>query len=118
INDFERSLVADGTTVIKVMLQISHREQGERLAERLQRPDKYWKYDPGDIDTRLRWDDYQLAYQELLVRTSTSAAPWFVVPADRKWYARLAVQQLLREHLVALDLQWPPAHFDLDTERR
>ncbi|WP_109473697.1 PPK2 family polyphosphate kinase [Ornithinimicrobium cavernae] len=117
INDFEQSLVDDDTSLIKVMLHVSHEEQGERLAERLERPDKYWKYNPGDIDTRLRWDAYQEAYQALLDRTSTEAAPWYVVPADRKWYARLAVQQLLLEHLRALGLEWPPADFDIETEK-
>ncbi len=118
INQFEQSLIEDDTTLIKVMLHISHQEQGERLAERLERPDKFWKYNPSDIDTREKWDDYMEAYQAIFEQTSTPAAPWHVVPADRKWYARLAVQQLLREHLVALDLEWPPADFDLDTERR
>lgn len=118
INDFEQSLVEDDTTVIKVMLHISHEEQGERLAERLERPDKFWKYNPGDIDTREKWDDYMEAYQAVMDKTSTEHAPWFVVPADRKWYARLAVQQLLREHLVALGLEWPAADFDVEKEQK
>lgn len=118
INEFEQSLVDDDTTLIKVMLHISHEEQGERLAERLERPDKFWKYNPGDIDTRLKWDDYMQAYQAVMDKTSTEHAPWFVVPADRKWYARLAVQQLLREHLHAFDLEWPPADFDVKKEQK
>lgn len=118
INEFEQSLVDDDTTVIKVMLHISHEEQGERLAERLERPDKFWKYNPGDVDTRLQWDAYMEAYQAIMDKTSTEHAPWFVVPADRKWYARLAVQQLLREHLAALDLEWPPADFDVKKEQK
>lgn len=118
INEFEQSLVDDDTTVIKVMLHISHEEQGERLAERLERPDKFWKYNPGDIDTREKWDDYMEAYQAVMDKTSTAHAPWFVVPADRKWYARLAVQQLLREHLVALGLEWPAADFDVEKEQK
>lgn len=118
INDFEQGLVEDDTTVIKVMLHISHQEQGERLAERLDRPDKYWKYNPGDVDTREKWDDYMQAYQAIMDKTSTEAAPWYVVPADRKWYARLAVQQLLLEHLRALNLGWPPADFDVAKEQK
>ncbi|WP_114906614.1 PPK2 family polyphosphate kinase [Ornithinimicrobium murale] len=118
INDFEKSLVEDDTTVIKVMLHLSHEEQGERLAERLERPDKFWKYNPGDVDTREKWDDYMEAYQAVMDKTSTEHAPWFVVPADRKWYARLAVQQLLREHLHAFDLGWPPADFDIAKEKK
>lgn len=117
INDFEQELVADDTTLIKVMLHISKDEQGERLAERLDNPEKYWKYNPGDIDARERWDDYMQAYQSIMDKTSTDAAPWHVVPADRKWYARLAVQQLLLERLRALDLKWPEADFDIDKEK-
>ncbi|WP_151523514.1 polyphosphate kinase 2 family protein [Serinicoccus kebangsaanensis] len=113
INAFEEKLAADDVTVIKVMLHISAEEQKERLAERLERPDKHWKFNPGDLDERAYWDDYQEAYQALLERCSTEHAPWFVVPADRKWYARLAVQQLLLEHLRGLDLAWPEADFDV-----
>lgn len=117
INDFEQGLVDDGVTLIKVMLHISPEEQKERLTERLDRPDKYWKYNPGDVDERAHWDAYQEAYQVALERCSTESAPWFVVPADRKWYARLAVQRLLLEHLRALDLRWPPADFDVAAEQ-
>ena len=118
INTFEHKLVEDGTTLIKVMMHISKDEQGERLAERLERPDKYWKYNPGDVTERGHWEDYQEAYQVALERCSTDQAPWFVVPADRKWYARLAVQQLLLEHLRALGLAWPEADFDIETEKQ
>lgn len=118
INTFEQGLVEDGTTVIKVMLHVSKEEQGERLRERLDRPDKHWKYNPGDIDERQHWDAYQEAYQAVLDKTSTEAAPWYVVPADRKWYARLAVQQLLLEHLRALPLSWPEADFDVEAEKK
>lgn len=117
INDFEREVVAAGTTIIKVMLHISQDEQKARLAERLERPDKYYKFNPGDIDERRRWDDYQLAYEAAVTTCDTDHAPWFVVPADRKWYARLAVQQLLIEHLEALDLTWPPAGFDVEEQK-
>ncbi|WP_083663909.1 polyphosphate kinase 2 family protein [Ornithinimicrobium sp. CNJ-824] len=117
INEFEQGLVDDGVTLIKVMLHISPEEQKERLTERLERPDKYWKYNPGDVDERAHWEAYQEAYQAVMDRCSTEAAPWFVVPADRKWYARLAVQRLLLEHLRALDLRWPPADFDVEAEQ-
>ncbi len=119
INAFERELADEGITMVKVMLHISPQEQSERLMERLERPDKHWKFNPGDLDEREYWDDYQEAYQVALTRCSTQGAPWFVVPADRKWYARLAVQQLVLEHLRALDLQWPEADFDVEanTER-
>ncbi|GAB3590047.1 polyphosphate kinase 2 family protein [Angustibacter peucedani] len=117
IDDFEAELVEKGTTVVKVMLHVSPEEQKERLAERLARPDKYWKYNPGDVDERQHWPAYQEAYQVALTRCSSDVAPWFVVPADRKWYARWAVQQLLLEHLERLDPQWPPADFDVATEQ-
>lgn len=117
INKFEQELADDDVTVIKVMLHISKDEQAERLGERLDNPEKYWKYNPGDIDTRERWDDYMEAYQAIMDKTSTESAPWFVVPADRKWYARLAVQRILLEHLRALNLEWPPADFDIEQEK-
>lgn len=113
ITEFERELVATGTTVVKVMLHLSRDEQKARLAERLDRPDKHWKFNPGDIDERLHWDDYQEAYQIALERTSTPEAPWVVVPADRKWYARWAVQGLLLSALGRLDPQWPAADYDV-----
>ena len=93
INDFEKRLTDAGTRVVKVMLHISHDEQTERLMERLERPDKHWKYNPGDVDERARWPQYMEAYQTVFERTSTENAPWYVVPANRKWYARLAVQR-------------------------
>lgn len=118
INDFEQGLVDDEVTVVKVMLHISSKEQKERLRARLDRPDKHWKFNPGDIDEREHWPAYQEAYQEALERCTTADAPWFVVPADRKWYARLAVQQLLLEHLRALELQWPTADFKVKEQKK
>ncbi len=117
IDDFEQRLVDGGTRIVKVMLHISSEEQKARLGERLERPDKYWKYNPGDIDERALWPDYMAAYQTVFERTSTDVAPWYVVPADRKWYARLAVQALLLEALEDIDPQWPAATFDVDAER-
>ena len=117
IADFERELVASGTTIIKVMLHISSDEQKARLQERLDRPDKHWKFNPGDIDERMRWPDYQEAYQIALDRTATADAPWYVIPADRKWYARWAVQGLLLDALRRLDPQWPAADFDVEEQK-
>jgi PPK2 family polyphosphate:nucleotide phosphotransferase len=117
INRFERSVVGTGRTLVKVMLHLSRQEQKERLVRRLQRPDKYWKYNPGDVDERERWDDYQRAYEAALTKCSTDEAPWYVVPADRKWYARWAVQQLLLDALEDIDPQWPPATFDVEHEK-
>ena len=118
INDFEAGVAASGTTIIKVMLQISKDEQKSRLQERLDRPDKHWKYNPGDVDERLLWDDYQEAYQIALTRTSTPDAPWFVIPANHKWYARWAVQKLLLDAMTKLDPQWPAADYDVEAEKR
>lgn len=118
INAFEAEVVASGTRVVKVALVVSLEEQAARLRERIERPDKHWKYNPGDIDARERWPLYQEAYQVALRRTSTDTAPWYVVPADRKWYARLAVGALLVDALEGLDLGWPPADFDVEAELR
>ncbi|MBW8173394.1 polyphosphate kinase 2 family protein [Ornithinimicrobium sp. Arc0846-15] len=117
INELEAGLAEDDVTIIKVMMHVSKKEQKERLTERLDRPDKHWKYNPGDVTERGYWDDYQEAYQVALDKTSTDEAPWFVVPADRKWYARLAVQRLLLEHLREMDLAWPKADFDVAEEK-
>lgn len=113
INEFEANLVAADTTIIKIMLHISKDEQRARLAERLERPDKYWKFNPGDIDERLLWDHYMEAYEAAIAATNTAAAPWHVIPANKKWYSRLAVASLLREALEKIDPQWPAATFDV-----
>jgi PPK2 family polyphosphate:nucleotide phosphotransferase len=118
INRFEEKLVAAGTRVIKCFLHISKEEQRERLLARLDDPTKHWKYNPGDLDTRARWDDYMQAYGDAFARCNTEAAPWHVVPADRKWYRNWAISRLLLEQLEALDLGWPPADFDIEVERR
>jgi PPK2 family polyphosphate:nucleotide phosphotransferase len=117
INRFEEKLVADGMTIVKVMLHISPGEQLARLAGRLDDPTKYWKYNPKDVDEHGHWAAYQEAYQVALTKCSTDAAPWYVVPADRKWYARWAVQQLLLDALEGMDPQWPPAAFDVVAEQ-
>lgn len=117
INAFEHELVDNGTTLVKVAMFVSLEEQKKRLAERLSRPDKYWKYNPGDIDERKLWPSYQEAYQAVLDRTSTDYAPWYVVPCDRKWYCRLAVTELLIEALKDLNLSWPPPDFDVEAEK-
>jgi PPK2 family polyphosphate:nucleotide phosphotransferase len=118
IVEFERELAASGVTVVKVMLHISAREQKKRLAARLEEPDKHWKYNPGDLDVRADWDAYREAYQLALERTSTQEAPWYVVPANHKWYARLAVQSLLLDALRGMRLAWPAAEFDVEAEKR
>lgn len=117
INDFESELVAAGTVVVKAMLHISPDQQYARLAERLERPEKYWKFNPADLAERALWSEYQEAYQVVFERTSTAVAPWHVVPADHKWYARLAIQELLIDALRSLDQAWPPPDFDVEEQR-
>ena len=118
INRFEKKLVDSGTTIIKAAMFVSLDEQKKRLSERLEQPDKYWKYNPKDVDERLLWPKYQEAYQAILERTSTDYAPWHVVPCDRKWYSRLAILELLIEALERLNLSWPPADFDVAAEKK
>jgi PPK2 family polyphosphate:nucleotide phosphotransferase len=118
INEFERELVESGTTVVKCMLHISADEQKERLLARLDDPTKHWKFNPGDVDERALWSDYQAAYELVLERCNTDAAPWLVVPADRKWYRNWAIASVLRETLERMDLEWPKADFDVEEQRR
>ncbi len=118
IVEFEDQIAAAGTKVLKVMLHISKEEQKARLTERLDRKDKYWKYNPGDVDERDYWQQYQEAYQIAIERTSSPDAPWYTVPADRKWFTRLAVQHLLIATLEDMQLSWPRADFDVDTEKK
>ena len=118
INTFEKELIESGTTVVKAAMFVSLDEQKRRLAERLDRPEKYWKYNPGDLDERKLWPAYQEAYQVMLDRTATDDAPWFAVPCDKKWYARLAITELLIEALTRMNMSWPPDDFDVEAEKR
>lgn len=118
INEFEAEVLASGVRVVKVMLHVSPETQKERLLERLDRPDKHWKFNPGDIDERQRWGDYQRAYEIALERTNTEVAPWHVVPADRKWYRNLAVAMLLRQTLQTMAPTWPRVDLDVEEQRR
>jgi PPK2 family polyphosphate:nucleotide phosphotransferase len=108
INAFEELLTASGTTIVKVFLHISKDEQARRLQARLDNPDKNWKFNKGDLAERARWDDYQLAYEDLLSKTSTKHAPWHLVPADHKWYRNWAVSRLLIEAFDRIDPHYPP----------
>jgi len=112
INDFERMLVENGTTILKFMLHISKKEQGERLQARLDDPTKHWKFNPGDLDDRAHWDDFQAAYETMLARCSTPHAPWHVIPADRKWARNAAVARIVRQTLKAMDPQYPTVDLD------
>ncbi|MFD9029958.1 PPK2 family polyphosphate kinase [Streptomyces sp. NPDC059567] len=118
INRWEESLADDGITIVKVFLHISYEEQRARLLERLDNPDKHWKFNAGDIEERALWPAYQEAYELALERCSTSEAPWYLVPADRKWYRDWAISTLLLEHLEAMDPRYPPGDFDVAECRR
>src|SRR5690606_5769004 len=118
INHFEHQLRDEDITLVKVAMFVSLDEQKRRLRERLERPDKYWKFNPSDIDERAYWPEYREAYQAMLDRTSTEHAHWYVVPSDRKWYSRLAVNDLLMQALSGLALDWPAARFDGEAEKR
>jgi|SRR5215213_1394038 len=113
INDFERLLAGTGTTILKFFLHISKKEQKERLQERLDNPEKRWKFRKGDLEDRALWDDYMKAYEELLARTSTREAPWYVVPADKKWYRNLVIATVLVETLEKLGVSQPEPEEDL-----
>ena len=118
INEFEQELADQGTTVVKCFLHISRDEQKERLLARLDDPTKLWKYNPGDVDERKLWPGYQEAYEAALELTSTATAPWYVVPADRKWYRNFAITNLLVETLERVNPAWPQADYDIDKEKK
>jgi PPK2 family polyphosphate:nucleotide phosphotransferase len=118
INGFETSLTDDGVTIVKCFLHISYEEQRRRLLKRLDKPRKQWKFDPGDIEERARWPAYRQAYETALTRCATPAAPWFLVPADHKWYRNWAISRLLLEHLRELDPRYPTADFDVEECRQ
>jgi len=107
INAFEENLAAAGTRIVKIFLHISSQEQAERFQQRLDDPSTRWKFRTGDLEERARWDAYMAAFAEALTRTSTEDAPWFVVPADRKWYRNWAVSRILLEALEDMDPQYP-----------
>jgi PPK2 family polyphosphate:nucleotide phosphotransferase len=117
INAFEREVSGSGTTIVKCALFVSAAEQLNRLEERLARPDKHWKFNPGDLDEREHWDEYMVAYEAALRATSTDVAPWHAIPADNKWFARLAISELLLSALESLELEWPAADFDVAAEQ-
>jgi PPK2 family polyphosphate:nucleotide phosphotransferase len=107
INAFEKHLAETGTTIVKFFLHISKDEQKGRLQERLDRPEKRWKFNAGDLKERMIWDEYQKAYEDVLSKTSTDWAPWYVIPANRKWYRNLAVSNILIDTLKGLKMKFP-----------
>jgi polyphosphate kinase 2 (PPK2 family) len=108
INAFERLLAEEGTTILKFYLHIDLEEQRQRLLERLDDPAKHWKFNPGDLKERLLWNQYMEAYEDVLSKTSTDWAPWYIVPANKKWYRNLVIASALVEALEAMKIQDPP----------
>lgn len=115
--DFERMLAEEGTTIIKLFLHISKGEQKRRLESRLVNPAKHWKFEPEDLRDRKRWDDFMEAYGDLIGKTSTPHAPWFVIPANRKWYRNLCVSRLFADTLRGLDMKFPEPKVDPEKVR-
>jgi PPK2 family polyphosphate:nucleotide phosphotransferase len=115
IINFERMLADEGTTIIKLFLNISFDEQRRRLQERLQNPRKHWKFDPEDIRDRDRWPSFISAYTDVIGRTSTEQAPWYIVPANKKWYRNIVVAETIKEALIKLEPSWPQNKHDLST---
>ncbi len=113
INAFEKMLAEEGVLIRKFFLHISKEEQKERLQARLDDPKKQWKFRIGDIKERKRWGEYRKAYEDVLERTSTDWAPWYIVPSDKKWYRNLVIGSILVETLESLDIQYPPPEEDL-----
>jgi PPK2 family polyphosphate:nucleotide phosphotransferase len=114
INTFERILVDEGTTIVKFFLHISKEEQKERLQARLDTPTKQWKFSTGDLKERALWDDYIQAYEAVLSKTSTEWAPWYIIPADRKWYRNLVIGTVLVETLEGFGMQYPEPEDDVE----
>ena len=110
--DFERMLVEEGTTIVKMYLHISKEEQKHRLESRLANPAKHWKLNPEDLSDRARWDDFQKAYEDLMEKTSTEQAPWYIIPADRKWYRNLMVARIMVDVLRGLKMDFPTVSWD------
>ncbi|MFD0894686.1 polyphosphate kinase 2 family protein [Luteolibacter ambystomatis] len=115
--EFERMLAEEGTTIIKIFLHISKDEQKKRLEARLENPAKHWKFNPDDLQDRARWGDFMHAYEDLIGKTSTECAPWYVIPADRKWYRNLCVANLMVEKLRSLKMEFPHPTWDPATVR-
>ncbi|MFC4455808.1 polyphosphate kinase 2 family protein [Deinococcus sonorensis] len=115
ICDFEAMLSSQGTRVLKLYLHISKDEQRKRLQDRLDDPEKRWKFNPADLEERARWSDYTDAYQDTLEATSTEVAPWYVIPADQKWYRNLLISKLLVRTLEDMDPRYPTSKLDLES---
>jgi len=115
INNFERLLAEEGTLILKFFLHINLEEQAKRFLARVETPEKNWKFNPGDLEERQYWEQYTKAYEDVLNKTSTEHAPWFVIPSNRKWYRNLAIASILVDALKGLKMSYPTAVEDLET---
>jgi PPK2 family polyphosphate:nucleotide phosphotransferase len=117
INEFERLLAEEGTTILKFCLHISKEEQAERFLARLDRPSKHWKFNPGDLEEREYWGDYMDAYEAAVEKTSTDWAPWYVIPSDQKWYRNLTIAEIILDKIESLDMHFPKEVPDIEKYR-
>ncbi len=115
IVNFEKMLTDEGTLILKFYLNISNEEQRERLQARLDDPAKHWKFNPDDLKDRARWGEFMDVYEEVISKTSSEHAPWFMIPADRKWYRNLVVAEIVRDALKRLDMEYPEISWDPET---
>jgi len=115
IKSFERLLIEEGTIILKFFLHISPEEQAKRFLERVETPEKNWKFNPGDLEERKHWQEYMEAYEDALNKTSTNYAPWYVIPSDRKWYRNLAIASIMVDTLKEMKMSYPTAIEDLET---
>ena len=113
--EFERMLAEEGTTIVKIYLHISKDEQKARLDSRLENPDKHWKFNPDDLKDRALWPDFMKTYEDLMEKTSTEHAPWYIIPANRKWYRNLVVARIMVDTLKKLKMDFPPIDWDPST---
>jgi PPK2 family polyphosphate:nucleotide phosphotransferase len=118
INDFEQQLAAEGTTILKFFLNISLEEQKDRFLERLEMPEKRWKFNPGDLEERKLWPEYMKAFEEAIQKTSTKWAPWYVVPSNRNWYRNLIVASVIADTLKSLKMEFPNPQFDIEAFKK
>ncbi len=112
IANFEQMLADEGTTIVKIFLHISRDEQKERLQSRLDEPEKHWKFNPADLEDRALWPKFMAAYEDVFSKTSTESAPWYIIPADRKWYRNLIVGDIIIKTMAGLGMSYPEIDFD------
>jgi len=115
INDFEENLLNEGTEILKFYLHIDKDEQKRRFEDRLNRPEKNWKFNPGDLEDRALWDDYQKAFEDVFTKTSKDNSPWYIIPANNKWYRDVLISQIILDKLESMNLAYPSIEYDPST---